>query len=106
MLLYFISSHSVLFILRCFLSPRSQWSLICPSSFHLKNTKRLEITRQQHLYTPVARFSSTSNAISPKLSAELRPPNPTISNNGLTTKAGRGQVHREFNGMKEVVAGD
>jgi len=49
--------------------------------FHLRNTKRFQITRQQHLYTPVACFSSTSNAISPRLSAELRPLDPTISDN-------------------------
>ena len=64
-----------------FLIPRSRWSLICPSFFHLRSTKHFEITRQQHLYTPITRFSSTSNANSPKLSAELRPPDPTISDN-------------------------
>jgi len=32
------------------------------SFFIFRNTKRLEIASQQHLYTPVAHFSPTSNA--------------------------------------------
>ena len=107
--LLYISSHSVLFTCRFSLFPRSRWLLIYPFFFHLRNTKRFEITPQQHIYTPVARFSSTSNAISPKLSAELQPPDPTISDNDKDDsppKLGEGGMHREFDAMKEAVAGD
>ena len=36
-------------------------------AFTFRNTKRFEITNQRHLYTPIARFSPTSNAIFPNL---------------------------------------
>ena len=77
--------------------------------FHLGNTKRFEITCQQHLYIPVAHFSSTSNVISPKLSVELRPPDPTSSDNDKDDsppKLGKDRMHRQFNAVKEAVAVD
>jgi len=93
----------LLFFFCCFLFSRR-------SFFISRNTKRFEITGQQHLYTPT-RFLSTSRT---ELSSELRPPDPTISENdsdGSPPKLGedrmlpkmrKRQMHREIEAMRAV----
>ena len=78
----------------CFLFSRSQWALI----YTFSNTKRFEITSQQHLYTPITCFSPASNPISPNFNNEIifgatasRPYNIRERQRRLTTKARRGQ---------------
>jgi len=67
-------------------------------SLTFRNTKHFELTCQQRLYTPIARFPPTSNAIFLNLkdgtifgSAASRPYNIRELQRRLTTKTGRGQ---------------
>ena len=94
---FYISSHSVLFVYRCFSFACSRWSLIYPF-FSTPGTRNASKSPINNTYIPPSP-ASLPHVMRSLSSYLLRPPDPTISDaneDDSPPKLGEDWMHREF----------